>query len=85
MNQYNFKSVKRISKKEARKRYDAGENVLFIPCLLNPENNFYCLGIWENKDLCGQYESFDKLVNEYEFYNCRRDTGLYTAFYVKAL
>lgn len=83
MKKYNFNTVKRISKTVARKLYNAGYNVLFIPCNLNPENNFYNLGIWENKNLAGQYDSFEKLVNSFEYYNCNNETGKYTAFYIK--
>ena len=82
MNKYNFKNLERVNKTKARRLYNAGCDVLFIPCKLNPENNFYNLGIWENKELAGQYENFDKLVNAFEFYNCRPDTGNYTAFYI---
>lgn len=83
MKRYNFNTVTRISKTVARKLYNAGRDVLFIPCNLNPENNFYNLGIWENKTLVGQYDSFEKLVNSFEFYNCNNETGKYTAFYIK--
>ncbi len=84
MRNYNFTGLKRINKTIARKIYNNGGEVLFIPCLLNPLNNFYCLGIWENKDLQGQYDSFDNLVNHFEWYNCNNETGKYTAFYIKA-
>lgn len=83
MKRYNFNTVTRISKTVARKLYNTGRDVLFIPCNLNPENNFYNLGIWENKKLASQYDSFEKLVNSFEFYNCNNETGKYTAFYIK--
>ena len=83
MNKYNFNTVIRINKIQARKLYNEGKDVFFIPHKLNPENNFYNLGIWENKDLWGQYEDFETLVNNFEHYNCTNETGLYTAFYIK--
>lgn len=83
MNKYNFSTLDRVTKTRARRLYNSGVGVLFIPCKLNPENNFYCLGIWQNKDLQGQYGDFDKLLNAFEYYNCRPDTGNYTAFYIK--
>ncbi len=84
MRKYNFTGFKRINKTMARKIYNSGGDVLFIPCLCNPLNNFYNLGIWENKDLLGQYDTFDNLVNHFEWYNCNNETGRYTAFYIKA-
>lgn len=72
----------RISKAEAKKKYENGDSVLFIPCKLNPENS-WGLGIEENKYLWGQCDSFEKLCNEYTFYNCNSETGTYIAFYTR--
>lgn len=84
MKKYNFNNLERISKIKAEKLYNSGLTVLFIPCKCNPENNFYNLGIWENKYLQGQFETFQELLNNYEFYNCNyNELGLYTAFYIK--
>lgn len=84
MKKYNFKTLERINKRAAKKIYNSGVEVLFIPCRLNPENNFFNLGIWINKNMQGYYHfEFETIVNEFEWYNCRSDTGLYTAFYIK--
>lgn len=83
MYKYDFKELERVNKTQAAALYNAGFEVLFIPCNLNPENTFYRLGIWENKQLEGQAETFEKLCNAFTYYNCNRETGLYIAFYVK--
>lgn len=83
MKKYHFSNLERITKTRARKLYNSGNDVLFIPCKLNPENNFYNLGIWQNQNLQGQYKEFEELLNAFEYYNCRPDTGKYTAFYIK--
>ena len=83
MNNYEFKTVKRISKTVARTLYNKGEDVLFIPCNCRPEPDFWGLSIWENKDLDGQYKDFDTLVSYYESYNCRNELGRYAAYYIK--
>lgn len=83
MNRPYFKTVKRVNKKVARRLYEAGEEVFFIPCNLRPEPNFWGIGIWEHKDLWGQYKDFDTLVSYYESYNCDNYQGRYTAFYIK--
>lgn len=82
MRQYNG-NLTRITKTTAKKLYNAGHDVLFIPCNLHPENNFYSLGIWENVNLCGQYDSFETLCNYFAAYNCNSETGKYIAFYIK--
>ena len=83
MNKYNFSKLERVNKTTAKKVYENGFNVLFIPCKLNPENDFYRSGIWENKFLNGQHDNFEKLENAFLYYNNRSDTGKYTAFYIK--
>lgn len=83
MNKYNFTTLERVDRRKAAALYGLGFDILFIPCKLNPENNFYNLGIWENLFLSGQYESFEKLYNAFRFYNCTNETGKYIAFYVK--
>lgn len=60
MNKYHFSKLERVSKTRAKQLYNNGFSVLFIPCKLNPENNFYNLGIWENIFLQGQYNSFEE-------------------------
>lgn len=80
----NGKRSKRVQKRTAKRLYEAGKDVYFIPCNCNPENRFFSLGIWENKRLDGQYESFEKLCNGFSFYNCNdAETGKYIAFYAE--
>lgn len=40
MNKYHFSKLERVSKTRAKQLYNNGFSVLFIPCKLNPENNF---------------------------------------------
>ncbi|MCQ2978073.1 MAG: hypothetical protein MJ232_08670 [archaeon] len=77
------RKYKRINKTAAKKLYDNGGEIYFIPCKLDPDNNFYCLGIWESKFLNGQYADFEKLCNYFTSYNCNNETGLYIAFYIR--
>ena len=73
----------RIDKRQARKLYDNGAEVLFVPCNVNPVNS-WGLGIWETNNLWGQYKDFNTLVMWFEIYNCNSELGNYTAFYIKA-
>lgn len=88
MNVYTFtingRKAKRVQKRTAEKLYNAGKDVFFIPCKCNPENHWFSLGIWENKHLDGQYDSFEKLCNGFSFYNCNdSQTGKYISFYAE--
>ena len=85
MKPFNNGSIFRVTKTAARKAYEAGENVLFIPCELHPASMLAeSCGMWQNKELLGQFDSFEKLVNDYTSYICDKDTGKYISFYLKA-
>ena len=75
-------TLKRINKYKARVAYYNGLDVLFIPVKCNPLNKHCSLGIWENKNLWGQYDSFSALYNAFSYYNCNNETGKYIAFYI---
>lgn len=84
MKEYNYNGFTRIDKRIARKLYNNGEDVLFIPCNLRPDN-MWGLGILQNKTLNGQYDDFDNLCFWYSAYNCTAETGKYIAFYKKGV
>lgn len=44
MKKYHFSNLERITKTRARKLYNSGNDILFIPCKLNPENDFITWG-----------------------------------------
>ena len=76
--------MKRISKNAARKLWESNQNFTMVPCKLSP----YRLGaLCTNCDLSSEdiecRRSFDKLVNEFTFYNCNNETGRYPAFYIE--
>ena len=72
------KHYTRISKTAARSLYAAGGDVYFCPANLNPESPWGLMWNPPNNDI-----PFEKLVNEYEWYNCDNERGRYTAFYIK--
>ena len=75
--------LKQVQKRTAKKLYNAGIDVLFIPCKCNPYNTIINLGIWQNRNDWGQYKNFDILYNAYQNYNCNFETGTYIHFYIK--
>ena len=82
MNKVKVNGYVRISKQAARRMYEAGETVYLVPCRFVPGN---CWGLmydanYYNWNKC---EPFDTVVNAFEYYNCNRETGRYTAFYRK--
>lgn len=83
MNNYNFDGLIRINKTIAKQIYNLGFDVLFIPCKCNPTNNYFNMGIWENRFLSGQYGDFETLYDYFAWYNCNSETGNYIAFYIR--
>ena len=74
----------RISKAAARKLWENNSNFIIVPCKLSP----YGLGALDTScDLSTEdidnRRSFDKLINEFTFYNCNSETGRYPAFYIE--
>ena len=75
-----FGKYSRVDKRIARKLYNEGKDVFLVPCNLRPDNS-WGLGHPINKDNWNTVGTFDTMVAEYEWYNCRPDTGRYVAFY----
>lgn len=73
--------IKRIDKREARKRFYNGENIYIEPCKINPASKWMTHPIINKKEaLSGIF--FDGLVDTFEYYNCNSETGTYASFYV---
>lgn len=72
----------RVDKKTARRAYNNGLNVVFCPVNISPLNKWGLEMTMNCENLNCNFIEFDKLVNEYEFYNCNSETGKYTAFYI---
>lgn len=74
----------RVSKRRARKLFDAGYTIEMSPVNMNP------LGAWymyyrTGKTLKGYDGStFDNHVNAFEYYNCNSECGKYAAYYVRS-
>lgn len=74
---------RRISKADARKRYDNGEMIRLCPVKFRPDNMAGFFGdIYKDSRLTEK--DFDKTVRMFEYYNCQDSrSGYYAAFYVK--
>ena len=73
--------MKRIDKRIARKLYEAKKPFFICAC-----NMYYTTGFYVDKNFSLRYEyidSFDKLVNAFEYYNCDNERGRYAAYYVE--
>lgn len=75
----------RVNKHRARSTYEAGSDVIIAPV------NIRLFGPWGVEALLTKRrprltgETFDTLVNEYEYYNCiDYCSGSYAAFYVRS-
>lgn len=79
MHQIHVNGFIRISKQEAKKRYEAQQHVIIIPCKCVPGNK-WCIG---NRMYNVGGRTFEQYLNEWSYYNCNSELGRYPAFYVK--
>lgn len=86
----------RISKKEAEKRYNAGEIIRLCACKVSPVNvwgayvdcqkeEFPHIGNDGFNTIVPRNREFETVVNAFRWYNCNYETGYYPAYYVKAV
>jgi hypothetical protein len=77
--------MKRLFKPQARKAYDNGTVVLMVPCRIIPNNTWGMTFTLDRKDreAQGKETDFDKLAQEFAWYNCVHETGYYPAFYTQ--
>lgn len=68
------------NKGSARKQFREGKTIILFPCKVNIDSPWWCGGIPINKDM---HDTFDHLVNEFEWYHCNSETGYYTHFYIQ--
>ena len=84
MKKYSFendgKTWARITKKQAMAAYDSGFTVLFCPVKMRPFTPWHLEAYADKRS----GRSFDNTVNEFEYYNCNKETWLYTAFYIQS-
>lgn len=74
----------RISKKEAEKRYNAGEIIRLCACKVSPVDVW---GVYVDcqKEEFPRNREFETVVNAFRRYNCNYEIGYYPAYYVKAV
>ena len=67
----------RISKAQAKKLFESGQNIVFCPCKSRPFG-WIPSGIVMEKD---DYESFQERVSSFKLCLCNAETGKYVSFY----
>lgn len=80
MNEMKFGDLKRVNKPTARRLFMDGQSVTICPCNMRP------IGIWGMGAVISKKEAddtFDRIVNAFEYYNCNAETGYYASFYIR--
>lgn len=74
----------KINKAAARKLFSKHKEFWIVPCNLRPEYGVLigATGHTYDEIESGFKNTFDKLVNQFEYYNCNNETGRYSAFYL---
>lgn len=69
----------RVNKATARKMYRSGCEIHLLPCKVRLKNEWVspiAISLETHK------VTFDRVVNQYEYYNCNKDLGYYAHYYV---
>ena len=72
--------MQKVQKRTARKIYNTGGVVWLQACRMRQGN------IWTGDGYPirnGDGDEFDKIINNFEYYNCDAERGKYTSFYIK--
>lgn len=67
----------KIRKNVARNRFVECKPFIMVPCKLRPE-----YGVRISEAACRAALSFDRLCNQFYYYNCNCDSGKSIAFYI---
>lgn len=71
--------MKKINKTSARKLFDQGKTIRLFPCKANINSPWWAGGVQVSSKIG---ETFDQIVNAYEWYNCNSEAGRYAHFYI---
>lgn len=94
MNKMQIGGYIRITKKEAARRYNAGEVIRLTACKLSPVSSGGCYSDAQkdhNATVSGdgfnttvaRNRKFETVVNAFTYYNCTNETGKYPAYWKK--
>ena len=76
----------KISESWARKMYYAGYRVVLVPSKCHVRNTLFRAEIklnGEKPEELAEATDFDGIVNAFEYYNCDKELGRHSAFYVE--
>ena len=74
----------------AKKLFEAGHKIRIVPNKINPNNMWgLCVDIKKIDSVpieaiydINYYNDFNRIVNDFRYYNCSNETGLYCSFYL---
>ena len=72
-------TIAQVQKRTAKKLFESGETIYMQSCNMRP------FGVWStcydiNKERADG-DTFESIVNSFEYYNCSGETGMYATFY----
>lgn len=71
--------MKKISKRIAKNMFNKGLEIILCPSKLNP-NGIWFSGISVTNE---NEKDLEKILNNFSYYNCTKETGLRINFYTK--
>lgn len=93
MNRMQINGFTRVSKKEAARRYNAGERIRLTACKMSPVSPWGCYSDAQKESYTtvsgdgfnttvARSREFETVVHAFTYYNCTNETGRYPAYWV---
>jgi hypothetical protein len=75
--------MEKITKKEALKRFEQRQPLIFCPSKFYPAmNHSFCMAVEiSHKCAFDETDSLDKRIDSFSYYNCSKETGLRVTIY----
>lgn len=78
----------KVNKTKARNLFNQGKTIYIVPCKVRFDfNNVWIKPFAINNKNYEEYtykDTFDKIINSFECYNCNYELGYYCSYYVQA-
>lgn len=77
----------KVNKTKARNLFNQGKTVYIVPCKVRFDFNNMWIEPYEiNKSKYEYYDvdTFDIIINSFEYHNCNYELGYYASYYVQA-
>lgn len=75
-----YKNWNRVSRVKAKKAFESGQTILIAPVNANMD---YMFQLWCDVNKSRGWDSFEQMENNFRWYNCNRELGMYPKYFIE--